>query len=406
MAVALERLQAGRLARGADRARVAAPGEGGYGPVRRRDRGLPGGVAPDRDQAAAGGPASDRGRGRVHVDRDRRPDPGVRRTGQLLLVVLGPRQQCAAGRVARDRPSGQHPAAARHAAGQARHHALAVRDVLLPLAAVPIAIATVPLLLERMLANTAPNWWETSFHYNAFLVVVLVCAAADGAARLDRWIARARQRLAARREQPAEATAAAADATPAPEADASPASLATSRPPGRNGRAGVCRRDLRTRAVPGPAFRVRAALHRQFYHRNARMEAAAAADAVVPSGVTVEAVPYLGPSCRRATSSCCGTATAELPDVRAVGGREHQAAAVQLPLRAGPEAARRAARARRLQDRLPPPRLPCAAPARPAGAEPPITQGTSTGRSSGTPRPGSGRSPRRQRLPGSRTGSG
>jgi uncharacterized membrane protein len=161
----------------------------------------------------------------------------------------------------------------------------------------PIAIATIPLLLERMLADTAPNWWETSFHYNAFLVVVLVCAAADGAARLDRWIARARQRLAARREQPAEATAAAAaaDATPAPEAEASPAS----RPPAAR-RAGtvalVCAAAICALGLYLiPHFAFGAALHRQFYHRNARMEAAAAAVAVVPSGVTVEAVPYLGP---------------------------------------------------------------------------------------------------------------
>src|SRR5215471_1325122 len=50
----------------------------------------------------------------------------------------------------------------------------------------PISLAVVPLLLERMLGSVFPNWWVTSFQYNAFLVVVLVCAAVDGAVRLDR----------------------------------------------------------------------------------------------------------------------------------------------------------------------------------------------------------------------------
>ncbi len=44
-----------------------------------------------------------------------------------------------------------------------------------------------------------------------------------------------------------------------------------------------------------PRFSYGPALHPSFYHRTARMNAAAAADAVVPSGVTVEAVNYLGP---------------------------------------------------------------------------------------------------------------
>ena len=44
-----------------------------------------------------------------------------------------------------------------------------------------------------------------------------------------------------------------------------------------------------------PRFAFGAALHPSFYHRDARMDAAAAADAAVPSGITVEAVNYLGP---------------------------------------------------------------------------------------------------------------
>ena len=44
-----------------------------------------------------------------------------------------------------------------------------------------------------------------------------------------------------------------------------------------------------------PRFAFGPALHPSFYQRNAQMKAAAAADAVVPSGVTVAAVNYLGP---------------------------------------------------------------------------------------------------------------
>src|SRR5215470_935954 len=50
----------------------------------------------------------------------------------------------------------------------------------------PITLATIPLLLERMLGSVFPAWWGTADQYNAFLVVVLVCAAVDGAARLAR----------------------------------------------------------------------------------------------------------------------------------------------------------------------------------------------------------------------------
>ena len=136
MAVALERLQAGRL-----RAALIAlgllllvkedmglfvAGIGAYLAVSHR--------IVTRQRLV--GLVADRGRGGVHLDRDRRADPGVRRARQLLLVVYRPRQQRPAGRVARGRPPAQHPAHARHAAGQARHHALAVRSVLLPVAAV------------------------------------------------------------------------------------------------------------------------------------------------------------------------------------------------------------------------------------------------------------------------------
>jgi uncharacterized membrane protein len=129
----------------------------------------------------------------------------------------------------------------------------------------PIALATVPLLLERMLGSVFSGWWGTSFQYNAFLVVVLVCAAVDGAARIDRSLAR-------RRKQPPDAAWA-----------AGPVALACA--------GAMCLAAL----ILVPRFAFGAALQPSFYQRNARTNAAAAADAAVPSGVTVEAVNHLGP---------------------------------------------------------------------------------------------------------------
>ena len=139
----------------------------------------------------------------------------------------------------------------------------------------PIAIAVIPLLLERMLANLFPNWWVTSFQYNAYLVVVLLCAAADGAARLDRWIARARQHLAARR---AHRPTPRSQPHPTPRTTHLPGDAADTkeprprrRPPARSGRAGCAAAICALGLYLVPRFAFDAALHRQFYHRNARM---------------------------------------------------------------------------------------------------------------------------------------
>lgn len=61
----------------------------------------------------------------------------------------------------------------------------------------PITIAVIPLLAERMLQDKFPNWWLTAYHYNGYLVAILVCGGVDGAARLDRWVVRVRQARAA-----------------------------------------------------------------------------------------------------------------------------------------------------------------------------------------------------------------
>ncbi|MFI7146127.1 DUF2079 domain-containing protein [Nonomuraea sp. NPDC050022] len=48
----------------------------------------------------------------------------------------------------------------------------------------PLLIMAVPLLAERMLASSFPNWWVAGYHYNAFVVVVVFAAGVDGVRRL------------------------------------------------------------------------------------------------------------------------------------------------------------------------------------------------------------------------------
>ncbi len=153
----------------------------------------------------------------------------------------------------------------------------------------PMALAAIPLLLERMLANIFPGWWGTSLQYNAFLVMLLACAAVDGAARLDRSL------LARRHKAAAEPEGFAASPDPdgsVPEQPPAPA------PATRGtwtvalaGAAAMCA----VAVVLVPHFAFGPALHPSFYHRDAQARAAAAADATVPAGVTVQAVDNLGP---------------------------------------------------------------------------------------------------------------
>src|SRR5215472_704785 len=57
----------------------------------------------------------------------------------------------------------------------------------------PITITALPLLLERMLASQDPNWWVWYYQYNAFLIIPIVLGSVDGAVRLQRWINVARR---------------------------------------------------------------------------------------------------------------------------------------------------------------------------------------------------------------------
>ena len=154
----------------------------------------------------------------------------------------------------------------------------------------PISLAAIPLLLERMLGSRFPGWWGTSFQYNAFLAIVLVCAAVNGAARLDRWAWWAKVRSAARFGQLGTGTHPTGAATTGGTAAQPPA------PSGEGAVALGCAVALCTVAVLlVPRFAFGAALHPSFYRRDAQMWSAAAAVAAVPAGVTVGAVNNLGP---------------------------------------------------------------------------------------------------------------
>jgi len=122
-----------------------------------------------------------------------------------------------------------------------------------PLAS-PMLIAALPLLAERMLASGYPLWWQAKFQYDAFLVMIVCCAAVDGAARLEQHGFRG----------------------------------AWGGRPWRLGTvwaAAICVAAL----VYVPSSPFGDLLHPKFYGVNPRMRAAAAAIARVPSGVEVEA---------------------------------------------------------------------------------------------------------------------
>jgi uncharacterized membrane protein len=159
----------------------------------------------------------------------------------------------------------------------------------------PIALAVLPLLAERMLNSKFPNWWLLHFQYNAYLVVPLACAAVDGAARLDRWAGRARRYVAGRRTAGGGAgaglPAAATVPAPAPGRDGSRAAVRGTGTVALAGASVICAVTL----AAVPRFQLDDALHSSFYQQTARTRAAAAADAVVPSGVRVEAANTLGP---------------------------------------------------------------------------------------------------------------
>jgi uncharacterized membrane protein len=146
---------------------------------------------------------------------------------------------------------------------------------LLPLAS-PMVVAVLPLLAERMLASGYPLWWQAKFQYDAFLVMMLACAAVDGAARLQKhWPARWDHWLAYPFGRPSWL-----------RRDGAPYALSTL------WAAGICAAAL----VYLPSSPLGSLLHPNFYGANARMRAAAAAVAHVPAGAEVEASNNIGPA--------------------------------------------------------------------------------------------------------------
>jgi uncharacterized membrane protein len=178
----------------------------------------------------------------------------------------------------------------------------------------PIALATIPLLLERMMANLFGNWWLTSYQYNAYLVIILACAAVDGAARLDRSLLFRRYLAGGRSRRPAAETvppdAATANGTQAAAAGAGPPGAAaadgqdTTRVPqpravrGTPGTVALgCAAAMCAVAVfLVPRFAFGPALHPSFYRRTPAANVEAAAAAAVPSGVVVAATNFVGPA--------------------------------------------------------------------------------------------------------------
>ena len=138
----------------------------------------------------------------------------------------------------------------------------------------PITIAVIPLLVERMMQDQFANWWVTSYHYNAYLVIILACGGVDGAARLGRWLGRAWR---ARPRDGDEARAA--------QLGSSVATIGLV--------AAVLMCAIGAYSVP--KFALGQAFHRSFFHRTVYEKIAEEAVSAVPSGVTVEAVNYLGP---------------------------------------------------------------------------------------------------------------
>jgi uncharacterized membrane protein len=145
----------------------------------------------------------------------------------------------------------------------------------LPLAS-PMVVAVLPLLAERMLASGYPLWWQAKFQYDAFLVMILCCAAVDGAARLQRrWPARWDRWLNYPFGRPAWLR-----------------NGGTAWRPATLWAAAICAAAL----VYLPSSPFGPLLKPGFYGTNARMRAAAAAVAHVPAGVEVEASNNIGPA--------------------------------------------------------------------------------------------------------------
>jgi uncharacterized membrane protein len=138
-------------------------------------------------------------------------------------------------------------------------------DMVLPLAFLcllsPLILPALPMVLERMLSDR-PYWWSDDFQYNAFVVVILICAAVDAVARIQRWWNR-------RRESPR---------------GWQPFALAWA--------AVACALSL----YQVPDNSLGKLVEPSYYRRGPEVTAAAEAAAMIPSGVVVDAYNTVGPA--------------------------------------------------------------------------------------------------------------
>ena len=164
---------------------------------------------------------------------------------------------------------------------------LVVPLLLLPLRS-PLTLTALPPLAERMLADRFPNWWEPGYHYNAFIVAVLVMAAVDGAHRLRGTGVRrlVRPVAALRRVRPVAALL---------------RSRAVAVPHGSRAWRAVRPHRSAAALLAGsvatvPFFAFGDLADARLYRLDERQRAASAAVAAVPDGVLVETANHLGPA--------------------------------------------------------------------------------------------------------------
>jgi len=125
----------------------------------------------------------------------------------------------------------------------------------------PLSLAVVPLLLERLLNVKFPAWWHLGDQYNAYLIIVILFAAMDGLARLDKSI------------------------------------LPRLHPQWRSGRLPVWAAGViaAISIAVVPHFPFGNLLHPSYYHRNWKQEDAVLAANHVPNNVVVEAASNVAP---------------------------------------------------------------------------------------------------------------
>jgi hypothetical protein len=149
----------------------------------------------------------------------------------------------------------------------------------------PVTLAALPLLAERMLASSTPNWWGTAFQYNAFIEMILVIAAIDGGGRLAGWLSRPQSC----RPQPSRPQ------SRRPPSHADNSKRLRVRMTGGRGLVAVAAATCAAAIAVVPRFALASLATPGFYTGTSQSAAEAAADARVPDGVTVDAPQLLGP---------------------------------------------------------------------------------------------------------------